>query len=136
MTNRNLIILKGVSGSGKTTFANLIAYPCCICCADDFFVDAHGNYNFDIAKLGLAHKVCQLKFDEAVKDPIITNIVIANTNTKPADYKYYVEKAEKHGLTVSYVVLENRHGNKDIHNVPEETLVKQEQAIRDNLKLR
>jgi hypothetical protein len=47
-----------------------------------------------------------------------------------------VEKAEKAGLTVSYVVLENRHGNKDIHNVPEDTLVKQEQSIRDNLKLR
>lgn len=133
---RNLIILRGVSGSGKSTFANLIAYPCCICTADDYFTDKDGNYNFDATKLWDAHKACQAKFDDALKDPIITNIVIANTNTKASDYKYYVEKAEKAGLTISYVVLENRHGNKDIHGVPEETLERQENAIRQNLKLR
>lgn len=133
---RNLIILKGVSGSGKSTFSHLIAYPCCICTADDFFTDKEGNYNFDVAKMGQAHKACQAKFDDALKDDIITNIVIANTNTKPSDYKYYVDKAEKAGFNISYVILENRHGNKDIHNVPEETLQRQEQSIRDNLKLR
>jgi predicted kinase len=133
---RNLIILKGVSGSGKSTLAHLIAYPCCICTADDFYTDKQGNYNFDPTKLGQAHKACQAKFDEAIKDEVITNIVIANTNTKPSDYKYYVDKAEKAGLKVTYIVLENRHGNKDVHNVPEEALQRQEQAIRDNLKLR
>jgi predicted kinase len=133
---RNLIILKGVSGSGKSTFANLIAYPCCICCADDFFVDKQGNYNFDVTKLGYAHKACQNKFDDAIKDPIITNIVIANTNTKASEYKYYVEQAEKAGLTITYVVLENHHGNQNIHGVPTEVLERQENAIRQNLKLR
>lgn len=136
MQKRNLIILKGVSGGGKSTFANLIAYPCCVCTADDFFVDKEGNYNFNVNQLGLAHKSCQAKFDDALKDDVITNIVIANTNTKPSDYKYYVDKAEKAGLNIFYVVLENRHGNKDVHNVPEETLQRQEKSIRDNLKLR
>lgn len=135
-SQRNCIILRGCSGSGKSTFANLIAYPCCICTADDFYVDKDGNYNFDPNKLGLAHKACQAKFDDALKDEVITNIVIANTNTKSSDYKYYVDKAEKAGLTVTYVVLENRHGNKDIHNVPEETLQRQENTLRENLKLR
>lgn len=136
MNQRNLIILKGVSGSGKSTFANLIAYPACICTADDFFIDKDGNYNFDPAKLGQAHKACQAKFDDALKDDIITNIVIANTNTKPSDYKYYVDKAEKAGLRVFYVVMENRNNTKDVHNVPDEALERQEKAIRDNLKLR
>jgi len=133
---RNLIILKGVSGAGKSTFANLIAYPCCVCTADDFFVDKQGNYNFNVNQMGLAHKACQAKFDDALKDDVITNIVIANTNTKSSDYKYYVDKAQKAGLNITYIVLENRHGNKDVHNVPEETLERQEKSIRDNLKLR
>jgi predicted kinase len=136
MKQRNLIILKGVSGSGKSTFANLIAYPCCVCTADDYFTDKDGNYNFEVNKMGLAHKACQSKFDDALKDDIITNIVIANTNTKPADYKYYVDKAEKAGLRITYVVLENRNGTKDVHNVPEETLQRQEKTLRDNLQLR
>lgn len=133
---RNLIILKGVSGSGKSTFSGLISEPKIICTADDFYTDKQGNYNFDPTKLGQGHKACQAKFDEAIKDQVITNIVIANTNTKPSDYKYYVDKAEKAGLKVTYVVLENRHGNKDVHNVGEDVLQRQEKNLRDNLKLR
>ncbi len=133
---RNLIVLSGVSGSGKSTFAHLIAYPACICCADDFYTDKDGNYNFDITKIGQAHKACQSKFDDALKDEVITNIVISNTNTKPSDYKYYVDKAEKAGLNIFHIVMQNFHGNKDVHNVPELTLQRQEQSIRENLKLR
>lgn len=136
MKQRNLIILKGTSHTGKSTFANLIAYPACICCADDFFTDKEGNYNFDVTKLGQAHKACQAKFDDALKDDIITNIVIANTNTKPADYKYYVDKAEKAGLRVTYVILERRHDNINNHAVPNNVLEQQERNILSNLKLR
>lgn len=136
MNERNLIIIKGVSGSGKSSFAKLIAYPCCICTADDFFYDNNGNYNFDPTKLGYAHKACQNKFDDAVKDPVITNIVIANTNTKPSEYKYYVDQAESHGLQVTYVILEKRHINENVHGVPENVLDRQDNTIRSNLKLR
>jgi uridine kinase len=135
MTKRNCIIIKGVSGSGKSTFANLIEYPCCICCADDYFMDKDGNYNFDAQYLGDAHKSCQDKFDEALKDPIITNIVIANTNTKPSDWEYYSNKAEKAGLNVIHIVMEKHHKNPSLHNVPEEVLIRQESNIIANLKL-
>ena len=43
MRQRNLIILRGVSGSGKTTFCNLIKGTKVVCCADDFFIDADGT---------------------------------------------------------------------------------------------
>jgi predicted kinase len=136
MSQRNLIILKGVSGSGKTTFAKLIEYPCCICTADDYFYDKNGQYNFDLNKLGLAHAACRDKFDEAIKDPIITNIVIANTNTKESDYSYYVNRAEKFGVNVMYVILEKRHDNPNVHNVPDFVLDRQEKNIIQTLKLR
>ena len=115
---RNLIILKGTSSSGKSTFANLIAYPCFIITADDYFYDKDGNYNFDGSKLGAAHAACRDKFDEAVKDDIITNIVIANTNTRESEWKYYSDKAEKAGLKVFHVVMEKRHENVNSHQVP------------------
>jgi predicted kinase len=136
MTQRNLIILRGTSSSGKSSFAQLIAYPCLICTADDYYYDEKGNYNFDASKLGEAHASCKAKFDEGVKDPVITNIVIANTNTKPFEYQYYVDKAEKYGMRVTYVVLERRHNNKNDHDVPDHVLERQENTIKQNLKLR
>jgi len=134
--NRNLIILRGVSGSGKTTFCDLIGGNKIVCCADDFFLGPHGNYIFDITKLGFAHKWCQQRFDKALLNEKIDTIVIANTNTKTGEWSYYEERALEAGLTVTFVVLENRHGNGSIHNVPIETLERQENTIRQNLKLR
>lgn len=135
MTQRTITILRATSGSGKTTFANIIAYPCCVCSADDYFTDKDGNYNFDVTKLGAAHGACRAKFDEALKDPIITNIVIANTNTKESEWKYYADQAEKAGLLVFFVVLEKRHNNINVHGVGEDILLRQERTIRSNLKL-
>lgn len=132
---RNLIILKGVSGNGKSTFANLVAEPKVICTADDYFTDANGNYNFDATKLGAAHGACKAKFDNSLNDDAIENIVIANTNTKPSEWKYYAEKAEQAGLRVIHIVLEKHHNNASIHNVPIETLNRQEASIRQHLKL-
>jgi 2',3'-cyclic-nucleotide 3'-phosphodiesterase/NEDD4-binding protein 2 len=132
---RNLIILKGVSGAGKTTFCDLIAGPKVVICADDFFYE-EGVYQFDGNYIGQAHAECRAKFDRWLNDDVITNIIISNTNTKPSDYKYYVDQANAKGLRITYVVLENRHGNKNVHDVPEHVLERQEQNIRQNLKLR
>jgi predicted kinase len=135
MKKRSLIILRGCSGSGKSTFANLIAYPCLIITADDYFYDKEGNYHFDGTKLGHAHAACRDKFDEAVKDDIITNIVIANTNTRESEWKYYSDKAEKTGLKVFHVVMEKRHESINSHNVPQTSLDRQANSIKENLKL-
>ena len=132
---RQCIILKGTSGSGKSSFAELIAQPSVICTADDWFVNDKGNYNFDATKLGLAHGACREKFDIALSDESVQNIVIANTNVKPQDYQYYVDRAEKAGLRVFHVVLEKRHDGKNTHNVPDETLQRQHKTLCDNLKL-
>lgn len=38
--------------------------------------------------------------------------------------------------TVFPLIVENRHGNTNVHNVPEETLINQERKLRNNIKLR
>lgn len=134
MKQRNLIILRGVSGSGKTTFCNLFP-DAVVCCADDYFTDKDGNYNWYPEGLGKAHGYCWNKFVDA-RDFGQKDIIIANVNAKPSDWKKYVENAEYYGFIVTFILLENRHGGKDVHNVPEETLQRQEKTIRENLKLR
>ena len=105
-----------------------------VCTADDYF-EQNGQYNFDATKLGAAHKQSMDKFDKALMDPNVANIVVANTNTKPRDYKHYVDQAAKVGAKVIYVVLEKRHDNPNVHNVPDEALQRQHDNLINNLKL-
>jgi deoxyadenosine/deoxycytidine kinase len=105
---KTIIILRSVSGAGKSSFAEFLKnlsmyghFDTEICCADDFFTDENGNYNFDATKLHLAHTECQEKFERAIA---LTNhdvrlVIVANTNTKEKDvnhYKKLVEEAKEH----------------------------------------
>lgn len=133
---KRVVVIRATSGAGKSTFAEFLESSDFICCADDFFTDEQGNYNFDASKLGQAHKACQDKYLELLDSPFADTIVVSNTNTKESDYKFYLDEAEKRGIMVFSLVLENRHGNKNIHNVPDHVLERQEQNIKNSLKLR
>jgi hypothetical protein len=133
---KKVILIRAVSGAGKSTFAEMLAPDSCICCADDFFTDEQGNYNFDASKLGQAHKACRDKYLKLVDHPYVDLIVVSNTNTKESDYKFYLDEAEKRGIMVFSLVLENRHGGKNIHGLPDHVLERQEQNIKNSLKLR
>lgn len=130
--NKTVIILRGVSGCGKSSFAELLN-PDVICTADDFFM-VDGEYKFNVSKLGTAHKVCQEKFEDALMEGK-NKIVVANTNTSPKEFNFYKDMAEEYGYKVFVVVIENRHGNSDVHGVPEDTKEKQCQRILSSLSL-
>lgn len=132
--SKTVIVVRGISGSGKTTFANIVAEPKVVCTADDYF-EKNGKYDFDPTKLGEAHKQCQNKFDAALQDPRVKNIVVANTNVKPSDYNYYADKAKKAGAQVMFVVLEKRHDNPNVHSVPDLVLQRQHDSLKNDLKL-
>jgi uridine kinase len=132
--DKTAIIVRGVSGVGKTTFANIVAEPKVVCTADDYF-EQDGKYNFDPTKLGEAHKQSMNRFDQALMNPAVKNIVVANTNVKPTDYRYYVDKANEAGVKVIYVVLEKRHDNPNVHSVPDHVLQRQHDSLKNDLKL-
>lgn len=115
---RTLILVRGLPGSGKTTFANAIA-PI-VLSADDYFTDKDGNYNFDPSKLKIAHKMCQDRAEVYMQNPGV--VAVANTFTREWEMKPYFELAEKYGFTVHTVIVENRHGSENIHNVPEHAI--------------
>lgn len=137
--NRAVIILRAVSGSGKSTFAeylnSLSNSKAIICTADDFFIGSDGVYRFDLSKLGQAHLECKKKFEDALQKDFEL-VICANTNTKGQDVNFYIDKAKEYGYTVFSLVVENRHNNNNIHNVPVETLSRQEQDLRNSLKFR
>ena len=58
--NPTLFIVRGVPGSGKSTFAKHIWNEYAICEADKYFVDREtGEYKFDATKLKEAHEWCR-----------------------------------------------------------------------------
>jgi len=59
---------------------------------------------------------------------------VANTFTTDKEIKPYKELAERYGYMLMSIIVENRHGNKSIHGVPEETMEAMEK--RFTVKLR
>ena len=92
---KTLYIVRGVPGSGKSTFAKSIGG---IHIETDQFFMENGKYNFDITKIKLAHKYCQ-------------------NQTEP-----YFKLAEKYGYRTFSLIVENRHGGVNEHDVPEDKL--------------
>lgn len=122
-----LIILRGLPGSGKSSFANLMWSSHVVCEADQFFYDDEGNYNFDASKLGQAHRECQEKVETFMMDNqknphYYTEIVVSNTSTTEKELQPYLDLASKYGYTVVSLIVENRHDGKNVHGVPVDKL--------------
>ena len=62
-------------------------------------------------------------------------IVVSNTFTTQKELRPYLELAKEHDYSITVLVVENYHGNKDIHNVPQEKRELQAQKLKDNLRL-
>lgn len=130
----NLILIRGVSGSGKTSLALLFPNSF-IAEADNFFMTPDGSYDFDYSRIADAHRVCKLDAMEALKSGKFLNVVVSNTSTRESDVKYYKELAKEYGATFFSLVVEKRHGGKDHHGVPEKVKVNQEALLRGSIKL-
>ena len=136
-TQGELILLRGLPGSGKTTLAKIILQLRStdepeILSADDFFEDKEGDYNFDPTKLKEAHNYCQFRCSERMRQQK-AKIVVANTFTQEWEMDEYFKMAERYNYRVHTVVVENRHGNENVHGVPEDKL--QQMKNRFQVKL-
>jgi len=133
----DLILLRGVPGSGKTTLGNIILFNTQsniqdVLSADNFFVNEKGEYIFDATKLKEAHNDCQVKCAERMRNQF-SKIVVANTFTQEWEMEPYFTMAERYNYRIHSVIVENRHGGKNVHNVPEEKL--EQMADRFQIKL-
>lgn len=115
-----MIILRGISGAGKSTYVKKNFPDAVVCSADTYFVDQDGNYNFDPSKLGHAHNHCQNSFKHALdrNQPLV---VVDNTNTTMREMKPYLQMAKDHGYDVEVVRIETPldvASRRNVHGVP------------------
>ncbi|KAM9566131.1 uncharacterized protein ACIB01_004311 isoform 1-T3 [Guaruba guarouba] len=98
-----LLILRGLPGSGKTTLSRVLlgeSHDGIVFSTDDYF-HQHDGYTYNAAQLGDAHDWNQKRAKQAMeqgKSPII----IDNTNTQAWETKPYVEVALEKGYRVEF----------------------------------
>ena len=128
-----IYLCRGLPGSGKSFIARKLVGNGQIFSTDDYWYIKNGTYDFDITKLGTAHKWNQRRVEKAVNVGI-SPIVIDNTNVTLKDAKTY-KKAFENAITLGYkikiVVPETEWVTnvdelftRNSHNVPRETIEK------------
>ena len=124
-----LYIVRGIPGSGKSTFAEqIVGAGFLVFEADKYFINQdNGKYEFDISKIKDAHKWCQNLVENCMKDSMVNDqyyreIAVSNTFTQEWEMEPYFELAKTYGYKVFSIVVENRHGGTNQHGVPEDKL--------------
>ena len=128
-----LYIVRGVPGSGKSTFAKSLGGTHFE--TDKFFM-VEGEYKFDGTKIKEAHKWCQ----DSVNTAMLLNhtaglnsiIVVSNTFTQEWEMEPYFQMANYFDYKVFSIVVENRHGGINQHGVPEDKI----QIMKDRFEIK
>lgn len=131
---RTVYILRGISGSGKSTYTKANFPNAFVASADNFFVK-DDVYTFDPTKLGNAHAWCFRQFEDALQRGDDA-VVVDNTNTKLWEFKSYVETAAKYGYDVKVIRLAVDPliaAARNLHGVPAEKVQQMQNRFQDFL---
>ena len=122
----NLVILRGLPGAGKTTFAKhcFIGYDYCDA---DMFINP--NAPFDGENLKNAHEQCLYHVKQNLLGEFDT--IVGNTFTRNWEMQPYVDTARELGVNLFVAIVENSHGNESVHDGPEKTMNKMKARFED-----
>jgi predicted kinase len=131
MDEKTLILVRGLPGSGKTSFAKIISeggnYP--VFEIDDYFTDDQGTYSFRFDENHSAYKQCIEKVEAAMQQHC-PKIIVANTFTMEWEIEPYLRLGILYNYKTHVVVMENRHGSSNVHSIPEEQIQRMREKFR------
>jgi predicted kinase len=126
--NTKLILVRGASWSGKSTYARKLAEEIGaeVYEADYYFL-VNGEYVFDPKKLGWAHKSNQDRTRKSLEEG--KTVIVANTLTTSREIRDYTSIAESLGIPVEVYRSNATFGN--VHGVPDEKVAQMRARMVD-----
>lgn len=120
-----LTIIRGLPGSGKTTYAKK-HFSCFHIEADQYFV-VDGVYCYRSDLIVRAHEICYSLFKTVLLEDC--DIVISNTFTQFWEMEKYIEKAKLNGYTVEVIRLDTQF--ESVHNLREVVIERMKNRFED-----
>ena len=130
-----VIILSGVSGSGKSTYADkLLQRTGGLKVSADHYFMREGVYTFDPSKLGAAHADCFRRFIDCVSTPPALRaalVMVDNTNTEVYEIAAYYMGALAFGYNVEIRTIDahvediDSLVSRNVHNVHRDVIIAQ-----------
>ena len=140
--SKKLILLRGITGSGKSTRAKQLVDQGQIFSTDDYFM-VDGKYKFDASQLGVYHNKNVNRAKSAMIGGV-SPVVIDNTNLTLRDMRPYLELAKEfdYEITVAQIDLDDvdelvkrQLGRKSIgKNLPVEVIKYMKDKFQKNWK--
>jgi hypothetical protein len=130
----SVIILRGISGAGKSTYAKKLEEKrpgLCIVSADNFFIDDDGVYTFVPKLLPDAHRMCLREFADLVRIPT-ADMLVDNTNTSVVEIAPYMALAQAYGHEARIITLKADvilAALRNAHGTPLETVGRQNERL-------
>lgn len=138
-----IVILRGISGSGKTTFANKIKQKYGdkveIVSADHYMLNDDGEYEFNVNLLSFCHNKCFQRYMYLATNMRSDGIlVVDNTNCTNCEVTPYTTFAKALGIQFQVLVFSPRINveevhKRNVHNVPLYSIIRQEKKLLNSL---
>lgn len=133
MIEKQMIIMQGVPGSGKTQIARLIAsgINARVVSNNDFMVDENGEYEFDASRLEEVADRCYEAAEKFVEEG--WSVVVDNTNVNFQEAGSFIELGMNNGYRIQIVRTDRSFQecvSENIHNVPDHTIMRRHKMMQ------
>ena len=99
---------------------------------DQYFTDEKGKYQFRYDENHLAYKLCEKETISSLETGIL-KIFVDNTFTLDWEMDPYFKMAAEYNYYLFVLTVENRHGNKNIHDISDSQILKMAEKYKVKL---